>query len=72
MKLRDIPVTVTGPGSQPPEPDDTHLEFISMPKEMDSYRAPDIPEPDKVQHLQGAKAVTDWLAKALSRLSGRR
>ena len=67
MKLRDIPVTVTGPGSQPPESDDTHLEFISMPKEMDSYRAPDIPEPDQVQHLQGAKAVTDWLRKALDK-----
>jgi hydrogenase-1 operon protein HyaF len=66
MKLRDIPVTVTGPGSQPPESDDTHLEFISMPKEMDSYRAPDIPEPDQVQHLLGAKALADWLAQALS------
>jgi hydrogenase-1 operon protein HyaF len=65
MKLRDIPVTVTGPGSQPLESDDTHLEFISMPKEMDSYRAPDIPEPEQVQHLRGAKAVADWLGQAL-------
>ena len=67
MKLRDIPVTVTGPGSQPRESDDTHLEFIAMPKEMSSYRAPDIPEPEQVLHLRGAKAVTDWLHQALNK-----
>jgi hydrogenase-1 operon protein HyaF len=65
MKLRDIPVTMIGPGSQPQEADEAQLEFISMPKEMNSYHAPDIPEPEKVLHLRGAKAVTDWIRQAL-------
>jgi hydrogenase-1 operon protein HyaF len=73
MKLGDIPITVTGPGSQPRETDEAQLEFIAMPKEMSSYRAPDIPEPEQVLHLRGAKAVTDWLGQALAeyRVGGR-
>ncbi len=67
MKMHDsIAVTFIGPGSQPPEADGTHLEFIPMPKEMSSYRAPDIPAPEQVLHLHGAKAVCDWLSRALS------
>ncbi|MGA7178399.1 MAG: hydrogenase expression/formation C-terminal domain-containing protein [Thiobacillaceae bacterium] len=66
MKLHDIPVTFTGPGSQPLENDGARLEFIPMPKEMSSYRAPDIPEPEQVLHLRGAKAVSDWLSQALA------
>jgi hydrogenase-1 operon protein HyaF len=63
--LESIPVTVIGPGSQAQEPQDTNLEFISLPKEMSSYCAPEIPEPAAVSHLQGAKAVSDWLGQAL-------
>ncbi len=65
MKLGDIPVTLSGPGSQPGEKDEAELGFIPMPREMSSYSAPDIPEPETVQHLQGAKAVTDWISQAL-------
>ncbi len=61
-----IAVTFTRPGSQPLEADGTHLEFIPMPKEMSSYRAPDLPAPEQVLHLRGAKAVTDWLSQALA------
>jgi hydrogenase-1 operon protein HyaF len=66
MKLADIPVTLSGPGSQPAEEDQAELGFIPMPREMSSYSAPDIPEPESVQHLQGAKAVTDWISQALA------
>lgn len=66
MKLGDIPVTLSGPGSQPGEKDEAELGFIPMPREMSSYSAPDIPEPETVQHLQGAKAVTDWISQALA------
>lgn len=66
MDINSIPIAVTGPGSQPDE-DDTRLEFISLPQEMDSYRAPDIPEPEEVQHLGGARATTEWLGQALAR-----
>lgn len=67
MDIDNIPVTVTGPGSQPHEADDTRLEFISLPQEMGSYRAPDIPEPEQVQHLGGARATTEWIRRALER-----
>lgn len=66
-RIDSIPVTVTGPGSQPLEESDARLEFISLPKEMSRYRAPDIPEPEKVQHLEGARAATDWIRQALKR-----
>ena len=65
MKLGDIPVTISGPGSQPKESDAAELGFIPMPREMSSYNAPEIPEPEAVEHLQGAKAVTDWISRAL-------
>lgn len=64
--LDGIAVTVIGPGSQPPEPQDVQLDFVSLPREMDSYRAPQIPVPEAVQHLRGAKAVCDWLSQALA------
>jgi hydrogenase-1 operon protein HyaF len=34
---------------------------------MNRYRAPDIPEPETVQHLEGARATTDWIRQALER-----
>ena len=66
MTVNSIPIAFTGPGSQPPEEDDSRLNFISLPNEMGRYRAPDIPEPEQIEHLQGAKAVTDWLRQALA------
>jgi hydrogenase-1 operon protein HyaF len=66
MKVTRIPVTVTGPGSQPRDEDDSRLEFISLPTEMNRYTAPDMPEPEQIKQLQGAKAVTDWLRRALA------
>jgi len=66
MTTNSIPVSITGPGSQPQEEEAAALNFISLPTEMNRYRAPDIPEPEQVQHLQGAKAVTDWLQQALA------
>ncbi len=67
LNLDVLPVSVTGPGSQPLEQDGSRLEFIPLPKEMDSYRRPDIPEPEAVQHLLGARAATDWIRDALQR-----
>ncbi|MEN8762721.1 MAG: hydrogenase expression/formation C-terminal domain-containing protein [Thiogranum sp.] len=67
MDIDSIAVSVTGRGSQPAEERDTRLEFISLPKEMNSYRAPEIPEPDKVHHLEGARETTNWIGQALER-----
>jgi hydrogenase-1 operon protein HyaF len=65
-RLDNIAVTVIGPGSQPPDPPDRQLDFVSLPREMNSYRAPQIPVPEAVMHLWGAKAVCDWLGQALA------
>lgn len=66
MTVNSTPVNFTGPGSQAPEQDGSRPDFISLPSEMDRYCAPDMPEPEQIRHLQGAKAVTDWLRQALA------
>jgi len=66
MPVDYIPVSYTGVGSQPEEADGSRLEFISLPTEMSRYRAPDIPEPEEIEHLRGAKAALDWLRDALA------
>jgi len=66
MTVSSIPVNFTGTGSQPAEEDGAGLEFISLPTEMSRYVAPDIPEPEQIRHLQGARAVTDWLRQVLA------
>lgn len=63
--FNDIPINVTGPGSQPLDAETGNLDFVALPTEVSRYRAPDLPEPERVAHLQGAKAVTDWLSQAL-------
>jgi hydrogenase-1 operon protein HyaF len=62
-----IQVNLTGPGSQPAEEDDSGLEFIRLPQEMDRYCAPDLPEPETVAQLAAARTVMDWLQAALER-----
>ena len=63
--IGSIPVIVTGPGSQPAERESERLDFVSLPREMNRYRAPNIPEPEDVLHLRGARTVSDWLGRAL-------
>jgi hydrogenase-1 operon protein HyaF len=64
VTIRDIPVQVIGPGSQPGAGSDAPL-YIDMPSDMEKYDAPLIPEPDEVQHLEGAREAMSWLEKAL-------
>jgi hydrogenase-1 operon protein HyaF len=63
--IESIPVIVAGPGSQPTERDSEQLDFVALPRDMNRYRAPDIPEPEDVMHLRGARTVSDWLGRAL-------
>jgi hydrogenase-1 operon protein HyaF len=67
MKLRDIPVVPLGPGSQPEEPDGAQLEYIDMPKGVNTYSIPDTPEADEVRDLLGAREAMQWLLDALGR-----
>jgi len=66
MALSDIPVVTIGRGSQPEESDGMELDYIAMPKGMTTFRAPDIPEPEDVDHLAGAQATMNWLQGALN------
>jgi len=64
MALQDIPVRLIGPGSQPDEA--TALSWIDMPADMSTYRPPELPGPDALRQLAGARATMDWLRKALA------
>lgn len=66
MKPFPIPVRSIGPGSQ--EEDDT-LNYMSMPKGMETYHAPILPEPEDVADLKPAGAALTELRNALYRLT---
>ena len=68
MNIKDIPVRVIGPGSQPGAEGDAPA-YIDMPRDMTSYNAPTIPDPDSVQHLSGAREAMTWLQQALTEYS---
>ncbi|MES9945884.1 MAG: hydrogenase expression/formation C-terminal domain-containing protein [Candidatus Thiodiazotropha sp.] len=60
MNEIDIPITVTGPGSQPVEEDGTELDILQLPDEMSTFSMPQMPEPDQVQSLdKGMFALTE-------------
>ena len=65
MSIKQIPVRVTGPGSQPDSGQD--LRYIDMPHDMTTFSAPAIPEPEAVEHLSGAQEAMQWLGEALAR-----
>jgi hydrogenase-1 operon protein HyaF len=64
-KFKDIPVVPLGPGSQPQEEDGAELEYISMPHQISRFEAPDLPDPESVRDLLGAKQTMEWLRDAL-------
>ena len=66
MDIKDIPVRVTGAGSQPLASEEQQLEYIDMPSDMQRYTAPDIPEPADVEGLTGAREAMHWLRGALA------
>lgn len=66
MDIRQIPVRVIGPGSQPGEVDGEALSYIDMPGDMWTYTPPEMPEPDAVSGLDGARQAMTWLQDALN------
>ena len=66
MNIRDIPVRVLGPGSQPESADGERLEYLRMPGDMSKYAPPHIPEPNEVSHLDGAREAMTWLQQTLA------
>ncbi|MDE2604349.1 MAG: hydrogenase expression/formation protein [Burkholderiales bacterium] len=60
MKDFPIPVVAFGPGSQV---EDETLEYMDMPKGMDTYRPPVLPEPEAIAERAGAhRALRETLA----------
>ncbi|MEZ5703332.1 MAG: hydrogenase expression/formation C-terminal domain-containing protein [Burkholderiaceae bacterium] len=60
MKEFPIPVVALGPGSQT---EDETLDYMPMPKDMNTYRPPVLPEPEALVGLdQARRALEDVLA----------
>ncbi|MGB5164506.1 MAG: hydrogenase expression/formation C-terminal domain-containing protein [Woeseiaceae bacterium] len=66
MDIKNIPVRVIGPGSQPGIDEDENLEYMHMPSDMAKYTPPLMPDPEEVQHLDGAREAMDWLRASLA------
>ncbi|HHH38538.1 MAG TPA: hydrogenase expression/formation protein [Sedimenticola sp.] len=64
--IESIPIHLTGPGSQPEETDGARPETLDLPREIAAYRPPELPGPERVAHLQGARAAAEWLRQALA------
>jgi len=65
MNIRDIPVRVVGPGSQPTSGDGDAMTYMDMPSDMSTFIAPLMPEPEDVLLMDGAREAMDWLRSAL-------
>jgi len=66
MSDHRIPIVqLAGPGSQPPEIDETTLAYISLPTEMSKYQAPDL-APGALVAQTGAREALQWLEQALT------
>lgn len=66
MDIKKIPVSVVGPGSQPVSEDGQGLSYIDMPGDMATFEEPNMPEPDAVKGLVGAREAMLWLRQALA------
>jgi hydrogenase-1 operon protein HyaF len=64
MNIKDIPVRVVGPGSQAAGGDE--ITYMDMPGDMATFVAPIIPEPEDVEHMDGARQAMLWLRQALA------
>jgi len=54
MKPFPIPVVALGPGTQS---EDESLDYVSMPKDMNTYRPPVLPEPEEIAGRAKARAA---------------
>lgn len=65
----NIPIAVTGPGSQPIEEDGGDLGIMQLPQGMDTFSVPDLPEREDVVGLQTGLDVLERIHQRLLRWS---
>lgn len=65
MDIKDIPVHVVGPGSQPVIGEDQNLSYLNMPDDMATFVKPSLTEPEELERLPAARAAIEWLRSAL-------
>lgn len=68
MKDFPIPLVAIGPGTQT---EDESLDYLPMPKDMDTYRPPVLPEPEELAGCDAARAVLDQVIALLDRTAER-
>jgi len=68
MKDFPIPLVALGPGTQT---EDETLDYLPMPKDMDTYRPPVLPEPEELAGCDAARAVLDRVIALLDRTAER-
>jgi hydrogenase-1 operon protein HyaF len=57
MNEINIPITITGPGSQPREEDGANLDILQLPSEMATYSMPEIPSAEDLESLHEGMAI---------------
>ncbi|MDP2416062.1 MAG: hydrogenase expression/formation C-terminal domain-containing protein [Hydrogenophaga sp.] len=68
MKDFPIPLVAIGPGTQI---EDEALDYLPMPKDMDTYRPPVLPEPEDLTGCDAARVVLDQVLALLDRTAER-
>jgi hydrogenase-1 operon protein HyaF len=67
-----IPVSEIGAGSQPAEEDGASLDILQLPDEMQTFRMPEISDPERLAEGSVAKQLMRELQQALQRLAANR
>jgi hydrogenase-1 operon protein HyaF len=62
MKPFPIPVVAVGPGSQ--EPEEQELSYLELPREMNTFSMPSLPDADQARGLLEARETVRWLRDA--------
>jgi hydrogenase-1 operon protein HyaF len=71
MREINIPVNLTGPGSQPADEDGANLDILQLPDEMETVRMPQMPDPQALAEGVPARALIGELYEKLQRRSER-
>lgn len=69
MREINIPVNLSGPGSQPVEEDGASLDILQLPDEMETFRMPQMPDPEALAEEAAARELIGELYEKLQRRS---